>query len=54
MAQAENVRNNSQLRIDIHKMQEKLKKITERKVKGAMLRSKVRWFEREEKIQGIF
>ena len=54
MAQAENVRNNSQLRIDIHNTQAKLNKITEQKVKGAMLRSKVRWVEQGEKIQGIF
>ena len=54
MAQAENVRNNSQLRIDIHNTQEKLKKITERKVKGAMLRSKVRWFEQRQKKYKVF
>ena len=54
MTQAENSRNNSQLRVDIHNTRVKLKNITEQRVKGAMVRSKVRWVEHGEKIQGIF
>ena len=40
-----NFRNNSQLWVDILNRQARLTKITEQKVKGTMLRSKVRWVE---------
>ena len=49
MAQAENARNNSQLRVEIYNARTRLKNITEQKVKGAMVRSKVRWVEHGEK-----
>ena len=53
MAQAENARNNSQLRVDIYNIRARLKKITEQKV-SAMVRSKVRWVEQGEKNTRYF
>ena len=52
MAQAENTRINSQRRVDIYNTRARLKKISEQKLKGAMVRSKVRWVEHGEKTQG--
>ena len=54
MAQAENARNNSQLRVDIYNTRATLKEITEQKVKVAMVRSKVRWVEHGEKKHKVF
>ena len=54
MAQEENARNNSQLRVDIYNTRARLKKITEQKVKAAMVRNKVRWVEHGEKNTRYF
>ena len=54
MAQSANCQNNPQLKIEIQDTRARLNKITEQKVKGAMLRSKARWVENEEKTQDTF
>jgi len=45
LAQSQHCKNNPTLRIKIQTVQLQLKRITEQKVKGAMMRSKARWTE---------
>ena len=49
LAQSEHCKNYPALRIKIQTVQSRLKRITEQKVKGAMIRSKARWTEYGEK-----
>ena len=54
LSQSETCKNNPQLRIDIQTIQMRLKRITEQKVKGAIIRSKARWVEYGEKNTRYF
>ena len=51
---SEKCKNNPQLRIHIQTIQMRLKRITEQKVKGAVIRSKARWVEYGEKNTRYF
>ena len=54
LTQAEHCKNNPVLRTNIQILQTRLKRITEQKVKGAMIRSKARWVEHGEKNTRYF
>ena len=54
LAQSEHCKNKPALRIKIQTVQSRLKRITEQKVKGAMMRSKARWTEYGEKNTRYF
>ena len=54
LAQSEHCKNNPALRINIQTVQSRLKRITEQKVKGTMMRSKARWTEYGEKNTRYF
>ena len=53
LSQSEKCKNNPQLRIHIQTIQMRLKRRTEQKVKGAIIRSKARWVELVRKTQDI-
>ena len=54
LANSQNSRNNPHYLYELHKLQAELKKIMEHKIKGTILRSKVRWHEKEKKTQDTF
>ena len=54
LAQSEHCKSNPALRIKIKTVQSRLKRITEQKVKGTMMRSKARWTEYGEKNTRYF
>ena len=54
LAQSAQCKNNPSLRTNIQSTQMRLKRITDQKVKGAILRSKARWVEYGEKNTGYF
>ena len=54
LSQSEKCKNNPQLRIHLQNIQMRRKRVTEQKVKGAIIRSKARWVEYGEKNTRYF
>ena len=54
LAESAQCKNNTSLGTNIQSTQMRLKRITDQKVKGAILRSKARWVEYGEKNSGYF
>jgi len=54
LANSQNSRNNPHFLHELHTLRAELNKITEHKIKGTILRSKVRWHERRGKTQDTF
>ena len=54
LANAQNSRNNHCFLLELHKLKAELNRIMEHNIKGTILRSKVRWYEKGEKNSRYF
>ena len=51
---AQNLRNNPRFLLELHKLKAELNRTMEHKIKGTLLRSKVRWYEKGKKNSRYF